>query len=196
MKNEIVRLGVILLIITSVAAGILAFSNNITKDIIVAVEEAASSGPEVAGAVIPGSIGFEKVEGNIVESIKANNEKFIDLKAGKDENGNIIGYAIRTKSPIAGYGGDIEVFVGISLEGDIVGLKVLSLAETPGLGSNVQNPEFQQQYIGKNADTAIGVTKAEPKDNEIVAVSGATISSRSITSAVNNALEIFNDYVK
>ena len=194
--NEIAKLGIILFIITAIAAGILAFSNDMTKDLIIEVEEAASSGPEVANAVIPGSVGFEKYDENVIEKIKSENDKFIDLKIGKDENGNITGYAIRTLSPKAGYGGDIEIFLGISPEGEIVGMKVLSLSETPGLGSNVQNPEFQQQYFDKNTDMTIEVTKAEPAENEIVAVAGATISSRSITSAVNNAIDIFNEYVK
>lgn len=194
--KDIIRLGVILFIITAFAAGVLAFSNDVTKDIIVEVEEAASSGPEVASVVIPGAIKFEKIEGNIVEQIKAENNKFIELRAGKDENDNILGYAIRTKSTIAGYGGDIEIFLGLSKDGEIVGMKVLALSETPGLGSKVQNIEFQQQYIGKNSENVINVTKSEPKDNEIEALSGATISSNSFNSAVNNALEIFNKYIK
>lgn len=194
--KEIVKLGGILFLITAIAAGILAFSNDITKDKIEEAEEAASSGPEVASVVIPGSVKFEKMGDNIVDEIKAENEKFIDLKVGKDENGNTIGYAIRTSSPVKGYAGDIEIYLGVSLEGEIVGMKVLSLSETPGLGSNVQNADFQKQYFGKNADMTIEVTKAEPAENEIVAISGVTYSSRSITSAVNNALEIFNKYIK
>ena len=194
--REIIKLGGILFLITAIAAGILAFSNDITKDKIEEAEKAASSGPEVAGVVIPGSVGFEKMEGNIVDTIKEENEKFVDLKVGKDENGNTIGYAIRTSSPIKGYAGDIEIYLGVSLEGEIVGMKVLSLSETPGLGSNVQNADFQKQFFGKSADMPIEVSKGDTAENEIVAISGATYSSRSITSAVNNALDIYNKYVK
>lgn len=194
--REIIKLGGILFLITAIAAGILAFSNDITKDKIIEAEEAASSGPEVAGVVIPGSVRFEKMESNIVDKIKKENEKFVDLKVGKDEKGNTIGYAIRTWSPIKGYAGDIEIYLGVSLEGEIVGMKVLSLSETPGLGSNIQNADFQKQFFGKNADMQIGVSKGDSAENEIVAISGATYSSRSITSAVNNALDIYNKYVK
>lgn len=194
--KEIVKLGSTLFVVAALAAGILAFSNDVTEGVIKEVEEAQSSGPAVANAVIPGSVGFEKVEGDIVEQILAENEKFVELRKGIDENGNTLGYAIRTKSIKKGYGGDIEIFLGISNEGEIVGMKILSLSETPGLGSNVQKPEFQKQYFGKSADMTIEVTKSIPKENEIVAVSGATISSRSITSAVNNALDIYNKYIK
>ncbi len=195
--REIVKLGGILFLIAAISAGVLAFSNDVTKDKIIEAEEAASSGPEVANAVIPGSIGFEKIDDeSLVDKIKEKNEKFIDLKVGKDENGDTTGYAIRTSSPIKGYAGDIEIYLGVSLDGEIVGMKVLSLSETAGLGSNVQNADFQEQYFGKSADMQIGVSKGTPEENEIVALSGATYSSRSITSAVNNALDIYNEYLK
>lgn len=195
--REIVKLGGILFLIAAISAGVLAFSNDVTKDKIIEAEEAASSGPEVANAVIPGSVGFEKIDDeSLVDKIKEKNEKFIDLKVGKDGNGDTTGYAIRTSSPIKGYAGDIEIYLGVSLDGEIVGMKVLSLSETAGLGSNVQNADFQEQYFGKSADMQIGVSKGTPEENEIVALSGATYSSRSITSAVNNALDIYNEYLK
>lgn len=197
MKNEIVKLGSMLFLIAAIAAGILAFSNNATFDIIVATEAAASSGPEVAGAVIPGAVGFENLEASLIENISSENEKFVDAKAVIDENGNQVGYAVRSFSPVPGYGGDIELFVGISMDGNLAGLKVLSLSETPGLGTNVEKPEFQGQFIGKPVDTEIVVVKVPPSaDNEVSALAGATFSSVSFNSAVNNAMSIYNDYIK
>jgi electron transport complex protein RnfG len=197
MKNEIVKLGIVLLIITSIAGGLLAFSNTVTADLIVEAEEAASSGPEVAMAVVPGSAKFVNIEEGLVEEIKSENDKFIDGKKAVDENGNTVGYGIRTLSTVAGYGGDMELFVGISPDGEVVGTKVLSMAETPGLGTNVQNQEFKDQYLGKTTDMNIEVVKSGvSEDNQIQAVAGATFSSNSYTSAVNNALSIFEEYIK
>ena len=197
MKNEIVKLGFMLFFITAIAAGILSFSNNATFDIIVATEEAASSGPEVAGAVIPGAVGFEDLDISLIEEISSENEKFVDAKTVIDENGSQVGYAIRSLSPVPGYGGDIEVFVGISMDGNVAGLKVLSLSETPGLGTNVEKPEFQGQFIGKSVDTELVVVKVPPSsDNEVSALAGATFSSASFNSAINNAMSIYNDYIK
>jgi electron transport complex protein RnfG len=100
-------------------------------------------------------------------------------------------------STVAGYGGDMELFVGISPDGEVVGTKVLSMAETPGLGTNVQNQEFKDQYLGKTTDMNIEVVKSGvSEDNQIQAVAGATFSSNSYTSAVNNALSIFEEYIK
>ncbi len=196
IKNEIVKLGIVLLIITSIAGGLLAFSNSVTADLIVAAEEAASSGPEVAMEVVPGSVEFQNIDEVVVNEIKDNNEKFIDAKKAVDEDGNTVGYGIRTLSIVAGYGGDIELFVGISPEGKIVGVKVLSMAETPGLGTNVQKEEFKNQFEGKTVNMEIEVVKAEvDEDNQIQAVAGATFSSNSYTSAVNNALNIFKEYL-
>jgi electron transport complex protein RnfG len=114
-----------------------------------------------------------------------------------NESGDVVGYGIRTLSTVKGYGGDIELFVGISPEGEVVGVKVLSMLETPGLGTNIQNQEFKEQFVGKTDDMEIEVVKTGvSEDNQIQAVAGATFSSNSYTSAVNNALDIFEEYIK
>ncbi len=197
MKNEIVKLGLVLLIITSIAGGLLAVSNTVTADLIFEAEEKASSGPEVAMEVVPGSSQFENVNEETINEIKNDKEKFVDAKKAVDDSGNVVGYGIRTLSTVAGYGGDMELFVGVSPEGEVVGVKVLTMAETPGLGTNVQNQEFKDQFVGKSVDMDIEVVKSGvSEDNQIQAVAGATFSSNSYTSAVNNALDIFEEYIK
>jgi electron transport complex protein RnfG len=197
MKNNVVRLGVILCLISAIAGGVLALSNNITKDKIELAEEIASSGPEVAQAVIPGSVSFELSEDiALLDKIKEVNQKFVELRICKDASGNQLGYGIRTLSTIPGYGGDVEIFLGVSNDGEIAGMKVVSHAETVGLGAKITEPKFQNQFIGKGTDAEITVTKSNPKDDEIVALSGATYSSKSIISAVNNAMDIYNQFLK
>lgn len=197
MKNNIVRLGVILCIVSAVAAGVLALTNNITKDRIRISEEKASSGPEVAQAVIPGSVSFDVYDDpGLIDKIKAENDKFVELRICKDSSGKELGYGIRTLSTVPGYGGNIEMFVGISTDGKIEGMKVVAHSETAGLGTKILEPKFQGQFTGRAADTQINVSKNNPKDDEILAVSGATRSSKSITSAINNAMEIYNKYLK
>lgn len=198
MKNNIVRLGVILCIISALAGGVLAFTNKITKDKIEEVELAASMSPEVLEAVMPGCDTFADYDdSSLVDTIKAENEKFLDLKVAVDASGNQMGYAIKTLSTVSGYGGDIELFIGISPEGDIKGLYVTALQETKGLGSRVTESEFQSQFIGKSTDSQLQVVKNNsPGDDEVQAVTGATISSRAFTSAINNAFNIYNQYLK
>lgn len=197
MKNEIVKLGFILFLITSIAAGVLAFSNNVTAEIIIDTEEAASNGPEVAGAVIPGAVKFEPIDQAIKDKIISENEKFIDAKIVKNDKDEQVGYAVRTLSTVLGYGGDIELVVGFLPDGTIGGVKVLSLLETPGLGTNVEKKDFQGQFIGKSTELKLEVVKKPASaDTEISALAGATFSSNSFTSAVNNAVDVYNNYLK
>ena len=198
MKNNFVKLGVMLCIVAALAAGVLAFTNEATKERIRVAEELASSGPDVAAAVIPGAVSFELYEDEaLVDKIKAENDKFVELRVCKDASGNVLGYGIRVFSSDNGYGGNFEeMFLGVSEEGEMLGMKVVSHDETAGLGTKAFEPAFQDQFIGRNTDIEIKVVKNNPKDDEIQAVSGATRSSASITSAINNAMSVFNKYLK
>lgn len=95
--------------------------------------------------------------------------------------GTVGGKAIKVAP--RGYSGPIEILVGIDGKGKIVGIKVLSQRETPGLGANVSSPKFLKQFIGKNAQDPI-----EPK-KDIDAITGATITSRAACQGVKEALK-------
>ncbi len=84
-----------------------------------------------------------------------------------------------------GYGGPIEMLVGIDEKGKVSGVKVLSHRETPGLGANIAQPKFLDQFKGKTLKDPI-----EPK-KDIDALTGATISSRAVCEGVKDALERF-----
>ena len=102
--------------------------------------------------------------------------------------GNIIGYAVQVAPK--GYGGVVEVVVGVTADGNIQGIKVGNNTETPGLGKKSETPGFQEQFGGKTWESPIDVIKnSTPKDNEVAAISGATITSRAVTNGVNQALE-------
>lgn len=195
MKNETLKLGVILFIISTIAAFLLAFTNDLTKDTIKKATEAESNGPEVANIVVPGSISIEEFDKDLVEKIKSENDKFIDLRQCKDENGKLIGYGISTKSPVKGYGGDIEIILGISLDAKISGIKIVSHSETAGLGSNIEKPAFLNKFIGKNTEEQFKVTKSASKESDVETIGGATFSTQSFTSAVNNAIEVYKKYL-
>ena len=102
-----------------------------------------------------------------------------------DESGNIVGYVFTTSSK--GYGGEIKVMTGISADGDVTGVEILSIEETAGLGMNAKKDDFKNQYVGNNG--AFTVVKSNAGDNEIQALTGATITSQAVTDAVNVAVE-------
>lgn len=84
-----------------------------------------------------------------------------------------------------GYGGPIEMLLGIDDQGKVTGVKIMNHRETPGLGANIAKPEFLKQFVGKSAGDPL-----EPK-KDIDAITGATISSRAVCQGVKNALEKF-----
>ena len=87
-----------------------------------------------------------------------------------------------------GYGGDIQLVVGINKDGVIQGIAFLSINETAGLGMEADNPEFLNQYIGKAVDS-FNVTKtAATSDDDVEAISGATITTDAVTDAINATL--------
>jgi electron transport complex protein RnfG len=83
---------------------------------------------------------------------------------------------------------------GIDVEGKITGVRLGNHNETPGLGANATLPYFYEQYENKSIDKDIEVSKVEPtKDNQIQAISGATITSSAVTSGVNMAINTFKE---
>jgi electron transport complex protein RnfG len=87
-----------------------------------------------------------------------------------------------------GYGGPVQVMVGIDKEGKVVEVLLLSHKETPGLGTKVANLEFRSQFLGKSGPFSL--RKDDPAGN-IDAVASATISSRAVTKSVDRALKQF-----
>lgn len=101
------------------------------------------------------------------------------------------GYVISTTDK-DGYGGDIQVSVGIQSDGTVTGVSFLSLSETAGLGMKAKEPSFYEQYVGKNP-TKFAVSKDGGDGEQIDALSGATITSRAVTGAVNAALGYYQN---
>lgn len=106
---------------------------------------------------------------------------------GLASDGSVIGYVFVTSAK--GYGGDISVMVGVLGDGTVAGVNILSINETAGLGMNAKNQSFLDQFLGKSGE--IGVAKNNPSDTEIQALTGATITSSAMATAVNTALSLY-----
>ncbi|HIU49689.1 MAG TPA: RnfABCDGE type electron transport complex subunit G [Candidatus Limousia pullorum] len=188
MKNsrlkEILIPTVSLFVICLCVTALLAVTNAVTKDAIAYQQELSAA--ESRQAVCPDAVDFEKVEYDVqgVECYKA-----------LDESGNLIGYAISSAS--RGYGGDVKVMTGINAEdGSVIAINVYdNSGETPGLGVNTSGEKFTSQFAGLSSGTGVTVDKDAGKNPDSVAVdsvTGATISSRAVTNAVNQAFEAYN----
>ncbi len=185
MKNEVIKLGVILALISFVASGILAVVNNTTAPIIAAQELAASD--MARQELLPEATAFEKIEnefgGNVVDVYTAQN--------GSD----LVGYIITTKTK--GYGGVFDVITGIKVDGTVSGVKLGTLNETPGLGAKAADALFIDQFDSISTDKEAFVSKnATGAESEIVAISGATITSDAVTNGVNEAIALYNSSLK
>lgn len=185
--RDYIRLAGILFLVCAVAAAALGFTNSATYDKI--QEQQVIANNEAKKAVLPDAEEFEKLDDSAFSEIKSNAKynfitEIYEAKAG----GNIVGYAVQAAPK--GYGGIVNIVVGIAADGSIQGVKVGNNSETPGLGKKSETPKFQDQFSGKTWESAINVIKnGTPNDNGIAAISGATITSKAVTAGVNQALE-------
>lgn len=106
----------------------------------------------------------------------------------------LIGYAI------TGLGSgmeEIQTMVGISNEGKVVFVKVVADSETEGIGDVIHEEDFTKKFLNKSVDKNLEVVKNSPvADNEVEAVTGATVSTEGVTGAVNNAINFYNEKLK
>ena len=91
-----------------------------------------------------------------------------------------------------GYGGDVSVMTAIKPDGTVAGVAILDVSgETPGLGQNAAKESFYSQYAGLKKGVSLLKNGAKAENNEVDAVTGATITSTAVTRAVNAALDDF-----
>ncbi len=177
-KNEILSLTLKLLLISAIIAVMLAAVNMVTKPIIAGNNQKTFE--KAMGEVLPDAKGFEKIE---IESFAAEISGVVVNSLYKGSDGGFVVEVVCSE----GYGGDIRVMVGITDELKVKKAKIMAMSETPGLGAKTGEDGFINQF--NNMQKGIEVVKNSPKENQIQAVSGATISSKAVTKAVNTALD-------
>ena len=191
MCKDMFKLGLNLLIISAVAALLLALTNSVTASTIAQRNEQANA--EARKLVLESAQDFEEVK-----DVKTDNSKGVEVSEiyeAKDASGNTVGYTLKVLP--SGYGGTIELMVGIdSAKGQVSGINVVSNSETAGLGAKATNPEFSDQYKGKPLEELSVLKNGTPGDTEIKAISGATITSTAVTNGVDAAIEVYNNSLK
>jgi electron transport complex protein RnfG len=178
-----IKPSVSLFIICLITAFCLAFVNNTTKDTI--AQRTQKDAEEQRRQVLNEADSFKRLaaqEG--VEYSTLIREAYAAYSGDR-----FVGYVFSAYP--SGYGGEIAVTVGVGSDGSISGVRIGANEETPGLGSKTAEDFFTDQYTGKNIDDSIKVVKVPTSaEDEIQAVSGATISSRAVTSAVTASAEM------
>ncbi len=162
-----------LFVICLVATVLLGLTNSVTEPIIAKLaEETELKSRQI---VFADAVSFG-------EQTEVNGAKVV---AALDENNEIIGHVVVNTAK--GYGGDISVMTGVDAEGKVTGVNILSHAETAGLGAKAAEQSFRDRFVG--LVYGIAVSKDRAGENTIDAITGATITSRAMTEAVNAAIE-------
>ena len=171
----------VLVIICVAASGLLALTNAVTVDRIAVIDDENKANSMALVMPDADSFGDETADGAVAYA------------PALDASGNTVGYVFTTS--VKGYGGDIDVMVGVDTDGVITNATILAADdETPGLGQNTRKESFIGQFAGKSG--VLTVVKTAPGDSEIQAVTSATISSTAVTKAVNSCLEYFSDNLR
>ena len=143
--NQIVRPTVVLGAICIVCGGLLGVVESITREPIRIQEEAAAA--EGMQKVAPEAASFEGIE--IADDANYDGISVASANTALDASGETIGYVIEVLPN--GFGGSIDMMVGVDLEGTVTGISILSLSESPGLGANAKEAWFQDQFVGHDS---------------------------------------------
>lgn len=179
-----------LLVITLAAGLILGLVYALTKEPI--AEQQALKANLSRQAVMPDGEDFTPMD---LAAVGADGDTYgiiEDIYTAADSSGGTVGYTMSVRTN--GYSPNLCLMVGIDTAGVVTGVDITSHEETAGLGANATSPEFLGQYVGADgplvvAKTPTGVT------GEIQALTGATITSRAVTDAVNLCRDFFAEYL-
>lgn len=171
-RKEVLTPALTLFVICLVTAVLLAGTNLMTRDKIVEINQQSESASRQL--VLPSAKDFE-------------NSKDGTYAIGKNGN-SLAGYVFTTKTK--SYGGDLKVMTGIDKDGKITGVVLLAISDTPGLGLNAEKESFRDQYKKAVPENGFEVIKSgTASDTQIEAMTGATITSKAVTTCVNNAIK-------
>lgn len=200
--SKIIKNALILMAITLVAGLALGFVYDITKEPIAEQEQKAKA--EAYEAVFPDAATLETIPQ--IEDVTADAREVLDTKGltqedilevmlAKDDAGNTLGVVMNITTH-EGYGGDINFSMGIQKDGTVNGIQILSISETAGLGMKAAEEDFYGQYAGKKVDSFNYTKTGASADNEINAISGATITTNAVTNGVNAGIYYYQSLME
>lgn len=165
--NSTARLIIVLFLISAITALALGLVNYVTAPRIAAIE--AEKSRAAMEEVLPAD-SYEEVSYTGGDSLVSKVYKAGDA-----------GYVVEVAP--SGFGGAINMMVGVDAGGTVTGVSIVSHEETSGLGANATREEFRSQFVG--ATGSVAVTK---DGGSIDALTGATVTSRAVSNGVNAAL--------
>lgn len=195
--NKIIKDTIAITLITLVSGLLLGLVQDITAGPIAEQQQKAKE--EAYKAVFADADSFEQVE--LTEEVSAGLEACLDengygaqnideVMTALDASGSQVGYAF-TVTTSEGYGGDIQFAMGIREDGTLNGISILSIGETAGLGMKANTDSFKDQFKDKKVEKFEYTKTGAAADDQIDALSGATITTNAMTNGVNAGLCAF-----
>ena len=176
MANNI-KLGIKLFAITAVVGLALAFVNSVTAPVV--AENQAQKLKESLSVVYPADSYDEIDVADKPESIE-------NVYKATSADGD--GYVFQI-NVIGGYGGDIEYLLAVGDDNSILGFAPLEHSESAGFGAEMEQDFFKEGMVGVSMEDEVGYSDSG-SENEIVGISGATISTETIVKGINDAREV------
>lgn len=195
MKNKLIKDALALTVITLLSGLLLGIVNDITAGPI--AKQQAKEKEEAYMAVFADAAEFETVISQPEEALEAyldengyGAQTIDEVMLAKNAEGKNIGYVF-TVTTAEGYGGDIQFAMGVCDDGTLNGISILSISETAGLGMRADTEEFKTQFQNKQVEQFVYTKTGAVSDNEIDALSGATVTTNAMTNGVNAGLAAF-----
>lgn len=174
------RIAIVLLITAACSGALLSIANMMAKNKIAQNQKQA----------IENGIRTIEPEAELIT------EKETDLYEVSNKDGQKLGYVFLTQGQ--GYQGSIKILCGVdSGLNNILGIEIIESTETPGLGARINEAWFKKQFKSLNVARAIEYVKRKPQvDNEIEAITGATVSSKAVVTILNIAIKELREKLK
>lgn len=195
-KKTMLKEAGILFAITLLAGLMLGFVYELTKEPIRLQEEKAIQ--EACRAVYVSAESFEEAayvpSAELAAQLKETGVEIGTVYDALDAAGAHIGYVLESTTS-EGYGGKITLYMGVTDEGQLNGISILSIAETPGLGMRAEEV-LVPQFENVKADIFTYTKSQSQAENEIDAISGATITTEAVVNAVNGGVRFVTEELK
>ena len=200
---KIIKNTVVLTLITVVAAILLGFVYDITRDPIAQAE--AEEKAEAYKSVYPEAVGIREMADDTELADAVANASSILAEAGYtavvvdeacivvDGSSNVIGYIVTVTDKNA-YDGSLQLTFGYTKEGVVTSMEFLSIHETSGLGLEADKPEFKEKFANKKVDAFVVTKSGAAAENEIDALSGATVTTDAVVEGINGGI-VFAKYL-
>lgn len=190
--KESLKLGLILLVIAACSGLILGTANSYTAEVIAQkeLETTLASYRDIFGDEADA---FDPYDEGKLTKLKEAHPNIANVFVAK-KGGDVVGYGINFYAN--GYGGQMQNAVGFLGPDRMAGFRNIQNAETPNLGSRITEEPFYSTFTDKSITAPLVGTPTGAGENEVMSMTGATISSKGVLNALNEVIEIYHQEIE